>query len=267
MFSRTLAVSLAVLVLSACGGAKVVKEPQPVEVTTALAEAADAHLAARLDWVIVRNASTAWAKNADWDEYHLRVRNLSATPIELLDVSVFDSLGTRVQPLGTRKQLVTGSKSSARRYRDSGLKVKAGVGGTGLIIAGATATGAVGAAYLYAVGMAPGMGMSVSAAGAGLLVAGPAVFAIGIIRAVNNTKVNNRILALQSTLPLSIAGNAEQRLILFYPLAPAPGHIQVRYRDTQGEATLDIDTTQALAGLHLPASGTAAVIDPSAQGR
>ena len=267
MFSRTLGVSLAVLVLSACGGAKVVKEPQPVEVTTALAEAADAHLAARLDWVIVRNASTAWAKNADWDEYHLRVRNLSATPIELLDVSVFDSLGTRVQPLGTRKQLVTGSKSSARRYRDSGLKVKAGVGGTGLIIAGATATGAVGAAYLYAVGMAPGMGMSVSAAGAGLLVAGPAVFAIGIIRAVNNTKVNNRILALQSTLPLSIAGNAEQRLILFYPLAPAPGHIQVRYRDTQGEATLDIDTTQALAGLHLSASGTAAVIDPSTQGR
>ena len=267
MFSRTLAVSLAVLVLSACGGAKVVKEPQPVEVTTALAEAADAHLAARLDWVIVRNASTAWAKNADWDEYHLRVRNLSATPIELLDVSVFDSLGTRVQPLGTRKQLVTGSKSSARRYRDSGLKVKAGVGGTGLIIAGATATGAVGAAYLYAVGMAPGMGMSVSAAGAGLLVAGPAVFAIGIVRAVNNTKVNNRILALQSTLPLSIAGNAEQRLILFYPLAPAPGQIQVRYRDTQGEATLDIDTTQALAGLHLAAAGTAAVIDPSAQSK
>ena len=267
MFSRTLGVTLAVLVLSACGGAKVVKEPQPVEVTTALAEAADARVAAQLDWVIVRNASTAWAKNADWDEYHLRVRNLSATPIELLDVSVFDSLGTRVQPLGTRKQLVTGSKSSARRYRDSGLKVKAGVGGTGLIIAGATATGAVGAAYLYAVGMAPGMGMSVSAAGAGLLVAGPAVFAIGIIRAVNNTKVNNRILALQSTLPLSIAGNAEQRLILFYPLAPAPDHIQVRYRDTQGEATLDIDTTQTLAGLHLPAAGTAAVIDPSAQGR
>lgn len=267
MASRTLGVTLAVLVLSACGGAKVVKEPQPVEVTTALAEAADARLAARLDWVIVRNASTAWAKNADWDEYHLRVRNLSATPIELLDVSVFDSLGTRVQPLGTRKQLVTGSKSSARRYRDSGLKVKAGAGGTGLIIAGATTTGAMGAAYLYAVGMAPGMGMSVSAAGAGLLVAGPAVFAIGIIRAVNNTKVNNRILALQSTLPLSIAGNAEQRLILFYPLAPAPGHIQVRYRDTQGEATLNINTTQALAGLHLPAAGTATVIDPSAQSK
>jgi len=79
MFSRTLGVTLAVLVLSACGGAKVVKEPQPVEVTTALAEAADARLAARLDWVIVRNASTAWAKNADWDEYHLQVRNLSAT--------------------------------------------------------------------------------------------------------------------------------------------------------------------------------------------
>ena len=267
MFSRTLGVTLAVLVLSACGGAKVVKEPQPVEVTTALAEAADARLAARLDWVIVRNASTAWAKNADWDEHHLRVRNLSATPIELLDVLVFDSLGTRVQPLGTRKQLVKGSKSSARRYRDSGLKVKAGVGGTGLIIAGATTTGAMGVAYVYVASMGLGGPVSLSAAGAGLLVAGPTVLAIGIVRAVNNTKVNNRILALQSTLPLSIAGNAEHRLVLFYPLAPAPGHIQVRYRDTQGEATLDIDTTQALAGLHLPAAGTAAVIDPSAQGR
>ena len=66
---------------------------------------------------------------------------------------------------------------------------------------------------------------------------------------------------------LGTTGEPEQRLILFYPLASAPGHIQVRYRDTQGEGTLDIDTTQALAGLHLPAAGTAAVIDPSAQSK
>ena len=188
------------------------------------------------------------------------MRNLSATPIELLDVSVFDSLGTR-------KQLVKGSKSSVRRHRDSGLKVKAGVGGTGLIIAGATVTGAMGAAYVYVAGMGLGGPVSVSAAGVGLLEAGPAVLAIGMVRAVNNTKVNNHMLALQSTPPLSVDCNAEQRLILFYPLAAAPGHLQVSYRDTQGEGTLDIDTTQALAGLHLSAAGTAAVCDPSAPSR
>ena len=111
------------------------------------------------------------------------MRNPSATAIEVLDVSVFDSLGTRLRPLGTRKQLVKASKQSARRYRDSGLKVKAGAGGTGLIVAGATATGAVGAAYVVASAYAGSMGggaASLTAAGAGLLVAGPAVLVVGL---------------------------------------------------------------------------------------
>ena len=256
MIVRTAAACLLAFTLGACGGTKLVKEPVPVEVPTALAESTDARLAARLDWVIVRNSSTAWAKNADWDEYHLRVRNPSAAPMEILDVSVFDSLGTRLQPLGTRKQLVKASKQSARRYRDSGLKVKAGAGGTGLIIAGAAATGTVGAAYVMASAYAGGMGggaVSLTAAGAGLLVAGPAVLVLGIVRAVNNKKVGSRIEELKSNLPLIVAGNAEQRIILFYPLAPSPDHIQVAYRDAQGEGTLDIGTTKALAGLHLPA--------------
>lgn len=256
MFHRALAgLTLAALASSGCGGTRVVREPAPVEVATALAVASDARVEASLDWVIVRNSSTAWAKNADWDEYHLRIRNPSASPLELLDAAVVDSLGTRLQPLGTRKALVNASRQSARRYRDSGLKIKAGVGGTGLIIAGASATGVVGAAHVAASAYAAGMGggtLSLTAAGAGLLVAGPAVLAAGIVRAVNNTKVNNRIESLHASLPLVVAGGTERRIVLFFPLAPSPQSVQLTYRDAQGEGILAIDTAQALAGLHLP---------------
>lgn len=241
--------------LSACGGTRLVREPAPMDVATALAAASDPRLEASLDWVIVRNSSIAWAKNADWDEYHLRIRNPSAGPLELFDVGVVDSLGTRLQPLGTRKALVNASRQSARRYRDSGLKVKAGAGGTGLIIAGASATGLVGAAYVAASAYAAGMGggaLSLTAAGAGLLVAGPAMLAAGVVRAVNNNKVNNRIGELHAKLPIVVAGRTERRIVVFFPLAPSPRSVQLAYRDAQGEGLLAIDTAQALAGLHLP---------------
>lgn len=260
MFHRALAVTAMVVLplLSACGGTQVVREPTPVEVAAPLAVASDPRLEASLDWVIVRNSSTAWAKNADWDEYHLRIRNPSASPLELLDVTVVDSLGTRLQPLGTRKALVNASRHSARRYRDSGLKVKAGAGGTGLIIAGASATGVVGAAYVAASAYAAGMGggaMSMTAAGAGLLVAGPAMLAVGIVRVVNNNKVNHRIEQLHARLPIVVAGRTERRIVMFFPLAPSPRSVDLAYRDAQGEGLLAIDTAQALAGLHLPGKG------------
>lgn len=254
--------------LAACGGGtKLVKHAQPPQVQRALAEATDQRLSASLQWVIVRNGPGAWARNADWDEYLIRVSNVSPEPVQITEVAVFDSLGTRIESRPNRKQLVRGSKQTARRYRTSGLKVKAGMGGAGLVATG-TAIGVVG--YGAAVGTAAGelMGGAAVAGGAAtaisaLLIAGPAFAVVGIVRAVHNSQVNGEIVRRQTALPVSIAANNAQSIDIFFPLAPSPGRVEISYVDAQGQHHLDLDTREALAGLHLgsgehAASGVAA---------
>ncbi|MEO6064909.1 MAG: hypothetical protein ABIP49_03895 [Lysobacterales bacterium] len=240
--------------LAGCGGTKLLREPQPLHVAKPLIETADERLAVHLDWVTVRNGVGAWARNADWDEYHVRVRNLSGSPVELTDISVFDSLGTGLLSGADRKELVRNSRKSVRRYRDSGLKVKAGLGGAGLIVAGAATTLGVGTAYAVAVASTAGWGSAaggMTAAGAGLVLAGPAVLGVGVVRAINNAKVNTRIQALRTQLPIDIEPQSERAIVIFFPLAPAPRKLQVDYRDADGAHRLDVDTKAALAGLHL----------------
>ena len=121
------------IALSGCGGSKVLKEPEPLVVTQSLATASDQRLAATLDWVIVRDGPGTWAKNVDWDEYLIRVQNQSDEPIRVTNVTVLDSLGTRIEIGGSRRQLIDGTKETTRRYTDEGLKVEAGVGGGGAL--------------------------------------------------------------------------------------------------------------------------------------
>ena len=84
---------LLLLALSGCGGTKVLKESEPLVVTQSLATASDQRLTATLDWVIVRDGPGTWGKNVDWDEYLIRVQNLSDESLELTIISVVDSLG------------------------------------------------------------------------------------------------------------------------------------------------------------------------------
>ena len=77
---------LLLLALSGCGGTKVLKEAQPIQTTQPLATVSDQQVTAILDWVIVRDGPGTWAKNADWDEYLLRIRNLSDQPIQVIRV-------------------------------------------------------------------------------------------------------------------------------------------------------------------------------------
>ena len=116
-------VVMLLLALSGCGGTKVLKEPEPLVVTQSLATASDQRLAATLDWVIVRNGPGTWAKNVDWDEYLIRVQNLSDDSIRVTNITVLDSLGTRIETRENRKQLVKGAKETKRRYKEEGFKV------------------------------------------------------------------------------------------------------------------------------------------------
>ena len=71
------------LSLTGCGGSKLLDDPEPVTIVQPLTTVSDQRLEAHLDWVIVRNGPGTWAKNADWDEYLLRVSNLSDQPIQV----------------------------------------------------------------------------------------------------------------------------------------------------------------------------------------
>ena len=77
--------------LTGCGGTKVIKKPQPWEITKPLATASDQNISATLIWVIVRDGPGTWAKNADWDEYLIYVDNESRETIQFIDITVVDS--------------------------------------------------------------------------------------------------------------------------------------------------------------------------------
>ncbi len=259
-YARIIAIFAVLSMLTGCGGTKVLKEPRPVELENALATSTDANVEASLDWVIVRDGPGTWARNADWDEYLLRVRSRSDRPLSIVRVTVVDSLQTRVEPQPGRKQLVKGSKKTARRYRDSGVKVKAGRGAGTLIVAGtaATAVGVV-SASAAAYGAVLSGGSAVGAAGtamSGLVLLGPAIAVGGIARGINNSAVNNEIELRQTILPLEVRPGEEAPLDLFFPFAPSPVMVELVYADDSGQRhTITIDTRKVLQGLHFEEMG------------
>jgi len=249
---------LTACLLAGCGGTKVLKEPQPIQTTQPLAAVTDQRVSATLDWVIVRGGPGTWARNADWDEYLLRVSNVSDQPLEVTRLMVVDSLGTPIELQQRRKKLVKGSKQTSRRYKDSGVKVKAGRGAGTMLVAGAAVTAVgVGAASAVAYGSvmggaAAGAGGAGAAAG-GLLLLGPALAVGGIVRGVRNSAVNTEIEKRQTAFPLQVSAGEELALDVFFPLAPSPQRVELLYTDDTGEHSLVIDTRTALSGLHIDA--------------
>ena len=235
--------------LAGCGGSKVLKESEPLAVTQSLATTSDQRLAATLDWVIVRDGPGTWAKNVDWDEYLMRAQNLGDSSIQITDITVVDSLGTKVEPAEDRKQLVKGTKKTKKRYKGEDLKVRAGAGAGTMIVAGAVtgaAAASLGAAAVFG-------STAVAGAALGGLLLAPVIAVGGVMRGVNNSKVNNQIELRQTLLPLEIPARAEVRLDVFFPLAPSPKRVELVYTDATGEHSLVIDTSTALDGLHIDA--------------
>lgn len=249
-----LVLSLLALGLAGCGGSKVLKRPRVLTLAEPLAVVSNEHIEAVLDWVIVRDGPGTWARNANWDEYLLRVSNRHDAPLAITGITVVDSLGTPVGPATSRRALVKGSRAAARRYRSQGLKVKAGVGGATLMAAGAGAAIAgygVGGAAMYG-------SVSSAAAGAavGALVLAPVLAVGGVVRAVNESQVSQEIEQRQTPTPMLLEPGPQARLVTFVPVTPSPQRVEVHYLDQGRPRTMTLDTQLALNGLHLvPAKG------------
>ncbi len=240
-------------ILCGCGGGtKLLKEEQPITATKPLAEASDERVDLALEWIIVRDGPGTWARNADWDEYLLRIVNRSDAGVVIEGITVFDSLDTALTPFNRRKDLVKASKLTARRYRDEGIKVKAGQGAGGLLVTGAAVT-VVGAGAATASAMGAIMSGTTATAGAagGLLILGPVIAVGGVMRGMNNSSVNSAIGERHTPLPKTIDAGDTQILDIFFPIAPSPQRIEVRYSDTTGSHQITLDTSDAVGGLHL----------------
>ncbi len=237
---------LLLLGLAACGGTKILKAPEPMVVAQPLATASDENLSVTLDWVIFRDGPGTWAKNVDWDEYLIRVQNLGDDSIQLTNITVIDSLGVSAEVGVSRRKLVKASKKTKKRYKGQGLKVKAGLSGAAL-----AGTGLVLAASSSGLGAAAMAGGGAAATAAGVVLLVPALAVGGIVRGVNNSKVNNRIESRQTLLPIVLQDAEEKTLDIFFPLSPSPRQVQLTYVDSGSEHTLIIDTQAALEGLHL----------------
>ena len=243
-------ISLILLCLTACGGTKILKEPLALTVEHPLTVSSDQTTHAQLDWVIFRDGPGTWARNADWDEYMLRIVNQSDHPISIIDVVVFDSLETPLQSTGNRKHLVKGSRQTVRRYKDQDLQVKAGLSGTALAALGAGS---------YVAGLSAGvavLGSTASAAAAGTAAVGaivlaPVLIVGGMVRGIRSAEVAKEISRRQIEFPTNIEAGAELGITCFFPIAPSPQRIDIRYKDGAGEHTLSLNTVDVLAGLHI----------------
>ncbi len=239
-------VILLLLPVFGCGGAKVLKEPEPFAVTQSLSTASDKTLSATLDWIIFRGGPGTWAKNVDWDEYMISVQNVSVESLQVTSIIVVDSLDAQIKPRQDRKELVKGTKEAKRRYKGEGLRVKAGVSGGVLLGAGVVA--AAGTSGLGAAAMAGG---GAAAGAAAVVVLVPVLAVGGVFRGINNSKVNDQIDSRQTLLPVMLEKEEKRNLVLFFPLSPSPQRIEISYVDHRGDQTLVVDTQAALDGLHL----------------
>ena len=252
------------LLLSACGTTtKLIDRPEPIPDGAAIAIAQDARVAAALDYVVVRNGPGSWARNATWDEYLIRFRNGSASPVRILDVALVDALGARLAGGIARGPLAEQSVATERRYRDQGTTLRVGSGRPGAV-AGAIMGGSVAVGAASAAGAASGAGMMAGAAAAAALsvaIVGGGVVVGGyfVYRYVNHNEVDAEIQRRRSAFPITVNPDEETRIDLFFPYAPGPRRVEIAYEQATVSHELQIDTTETLSQLHLgpaPLPGT-----------
>ena len=244
------------LLLSSCGGSKLIKNSVPIEFTTPLEQVGDRQVTATLQWVIVRDGPGSWAKYANWDEYLLSVNNQTGEEIQITGAHIVDSMGFQHSSDSNRRRLVKASRDTIKRYKEIDIGINAGYGGGAALVAAGVGAGylasaalnvAVEAALLSGSTATGTMVVAVSAA----FVVAPILIVGGIAQGVNNHKVTAEIVARHTALPVTVAANETLSLDLFFPLAPSPQRIDIVYSGPFGERAISLDTTEVLNGLHV----------------
>ncbi len=237
-------IAAACITLAGCGGTAMLRDPQPLESSRAPAAAKDDRILASIDTVIHRDGAGAWTRDAEWDEYHIRIRALSDEAVEIREIVIFDALDHRIEARTDRGELVAGTREIERRYQQSGQWVSARGGNGGAV----AAAGVAGVAAIVASAAPPtiaGTAMLYVAAPVAVL-AGLHFTGAAVERMLINAEINRQIKRRQTTLPVTVPSGAEASLDLFFPITPLSRRTQVVYADRHGEHRLDIGTGAAL---------------------
>ena len=248
---RLSAVLVSILLLAACGGARVSKKWEQSQHERPILElqAQTASIVANLDWIVFRNGPGSWAKDAFWDEYIVSVTNVSDQPITIESLSVIDSTDTAIVPHHSRKALKKAYKVVKKRNKKAGLQIKLGEGSTDAtgnsIVATALVAGGAGSGSVAAAGG------TLTAAGGAIVVAVPAIAIGSVMKIVNNTKVNNRISEKTTVLPLILEPSQQEELNIFFPAVPSPQYLLIKFTTVSNQESIQIDLQEAFSGLHI----------------
>lgn len=238
--------------LSSCYGPRLNKKhEESISNNNVLAVVSDINLKIKLDELMVRNTQGSWAKDANWDEYKFIIDNLSNQNITIENITVIDGLNREVFPESNRRALNKQTRLMKNRFKKAGIKIKLGKGSTNIVTT--SVTGVVLGTGLGA-GVASGGSVAVSAgtlttAGGAVVVAVPAIAIGGIIKIVNNSKVNNRIQDRQTLLPLQM-NDRLNLLDIFYPATPSPTQINVTYLIDEQKHSLNLMLPENFKALH-----------------
>ena len=247
-----LAITIIPLFLSSCYGPRLNKKHEETKTgNQSLAKIYNENLALNFEKLIVRNSQDSWAKDANWDEYLFVIDNINNQNITIENITVTDGLSRDVSPEITRRALNKNTRKTKKRYNKAGLKLKLGKGSTGIV---ATSITGVALGTGLAAGAASGGSLAVSAgtlttAGGAVVVAVPAIAIGGIIKIVNNSKINNRIQERQTKLPLKLTDGLNS-LDIFYPAIPSPSQVNINYKINNQEQTLKLSLPNSFKELH-----------------
>ena len=238
-----------------CGGARLVEEPEIIQIPHPLAMSNDETITGSLYWVIVRNGPGMWVENADWDEYLINVSNHSNSSVHINKVVVIDSLGTRLASSNNLKKLIKKSKKTTERYKDRGITMKSGyrpsiLYGTAGVGGAALGGVAIGTASSTTSGMLMSTGPALAVLAT--VVAVPVLVGAGVYRGHVNKEISEEINNRATALPIEISTGQSYALDLFFPLAPSPTAVEINYTANEVQHSLIIDTTNSLRSLHLP---------------
>jgi hypothetical protein len=243
---------LASVALTACSPqSRLLHEPAPAQdVIIGWADAAPDGLRVELHQVIVRNGPGTWVRDADWDEYFLRLANHLAAPlrIERFELRSARLLGA-VECSTSRTQLEKQSSATLRRLKDAGI-----VAGAGVVSAGAA---------VAVVGTGGTMAASAAAAAAaivllpvGLVTGGVYVHKKHKRERLDHALIDEQLAQRSFALPYELAAASDVSKSTFFPITPAPTQLIIGYAiaGEPHELTLALPS---LAGLHLAVAPTA----------
>jgi len=245
-------VTFMIVFLTSCYGPRLNKKHEESNIDNqSLAANFDSNISITLQKLIVRNSKDSWAKDANWDEYIFSIDNLNSQEITIHKISITDGLNIEVLPEVTRRSLNKKTRKTKNRFNKQGIKIVLGKGSTGIATASVTSvalgTGlAAGAASSGSIAVSAG---TLTTAGGAVVVAVPAIAIGGIIKVVNNSKINNKIQERQTILPFKLSDGINS-LDIFYPAIPSPKIVTITYLINDQEHRLNLTLPESFKGLH-----------------